>query len=128
MDYLGGLRGTGLLLCGNALVAPTQYDFDGYLSNTGQVTSCGEIRLSASTLEKVFGRTDVRLRTTDGRLLRLRFSEKRLSREGDAAHVDVDGELPAAADWLRRSGWRAPRPTGAARFPGRPTHQSVARG
>ncbi|WP_202911074.1 hypothetical protein [Ancylobacter sp. TS-1] len=128
MDYLGGLRGTGLLLCGNASVAPTQYDFDGYLSNTGQVMSCGEIRLPASTLEKVFGRTDVRLRTTDGRLLRLRFSEKRLSPEGDAAHVDVEGELPAASDWLRRSGWRAPRPSGAARSMGRPSRHSVAQG
>ncbi len=29
MDHLGGSRGAGLLLCGNAPVAPAQYDFDG---------------------------------------------------------------------------------------------------
>lgn len=128
MDYLGGLRGTGLLLCGNASVGSTQYDFDGYLSNSGQVTSCGEIRLPASALREVFGRADLRLRTAEGRLLCLRFSEKRLSRDDGAAHVDVDGELPAAADWLRRSGWRAPRPaTGPARFPIRPRPPGAAR-
>ncbi|GAB4064901.1 hypothetical protein KHC28_11430 [Ancylobacter sonchi] len=110
MDYLGGLRGTGLLLCGNASVAPVQYDFDGYLSNSGRVTSCGEIRLSASTLREVFGRVDLRLRTAEGRVLSLQFSERHLSRDDSAAHVDVHGELPMAADWRRRSGWHAPRP------------------
>lgn len=100
MDYLGGLSGTGRLLCGNTLVAPTQYDFDGYLSSGGQVTSCGEIRLPASVLREVFGRADLRLRTVDGRLLQLRFSEKRLPSSCDgAAHVDVAGDLPAAAEW-----------------------------
>ncbi|MFC7397981.1 hypothetical protein ACFQU1_12345 [Chelatococcus sp. GCM10030263] len=106
MNYLGGLRGAGLLVCGNVPVARTQYDFDGYLSEAGEVTSCGEIRLSASALRGVFGRTDVQLRTAEGRLLKLRFSEKRLSSDDGAAHVDVVGELPAAADWRRRSGRR----------------------
>ncbi|OYX89958.1 MAG: hypothetical protein B7Y84_02940 [Azorhizobium sp. 32-67-21] len=49
MDYLGGLRGTGVLLCGNASVTPMQYDFDGYLSNSGEVTSCGaSLRMARS--------------------------------------------------------------------------------
>lgn len=113
MDYIGGLRGTGLLLCGDAPVAPTQYDFDGYLSKAGEVTSCGEIRLPASALKKVFGRRDLRLRTDGGRLLGLRFSEKRLSSDVGAAHVDVVGNLPAATDWRRRSGRGNPPPARA---------------
>lgn len=129
MDYLGGLRGTGLLLCGNASVAPAQYDFDGFLSNSGQVTSCGEIRLQASALREVFGRADLRLRTAEGRLLSVRFSEKRLSRDDGAAHVDVDGELPAVADWHRRSGECVPRRApGPSRFPIRRLQPGAAPG
>lgn len=100
MDYLGGLSGTGYLLWGNTSVAPARYDFDGYLSSGGKVTSCGEIRLPTSLLTEVFGRADLRLRTVDGRLLQLRFSEKRLPTGCDgAAHVDVAGDLPTAAEW-----------------------------
>ncbi len=66
MDYLGGMRGTGVLLCEGASVAPAHYDFDGYLSSSGKVTSCGEIRLPVSTLRDVFGRSDLRLRTAEG--------------------------------------------------------------
>lgn len=98
-------------MCGNAPVAPTQYDFESYLSEAGRVTSCGEIRLLASALKRVFGREDLRLRTDEGRLLSLRFSEKRLSSDVGAAHVDLLGELPAAADW-RREGQNNPRPFG----------------
>lgn len=129
MDYLGGLRGTGLLLCGNASVAPARYDFDGYLSNSGQVMSCGEIRLQASALREVFGRPDLYLRTAEGRLLSVRFSEKRLSQGDGAAHVDVDGELPAAAEWRRRSGGCAPRPVpGSTQHPARRVQLRAARG
>ncbi|WAC28469.1 hypothetical protein [Ancylobacter sp. SL191] len=102
MDYLGGMRGDGLLLCGSGAAVPATYDFDGYLSNSGQVTSCGEIRLAAAALRQVFGRADLRLRTAGGRLLRLRFSEKRLPSGEAAAHVDIIGDLPAAAEWRRR--------------------------
>lgn len=48
---------------------------------------------------EVFGRKDVRLQTDDGRLLRPRFSEKRLQSESGAAHVDVVDGLPPAAEW-----------------------------
>jgi hypothetical protein len=109
-------------------LSPTQYDFDGYLSKNGQVTSCGEIRLPASVMKGVFGRADLRLQTAEGRLLQLRFSERRLSSGSDgAAHVDVVGELPAAADWHRRSGrGLAPAP-GAERSSTRPSYPSAAR-
>lgn len=93
MNYLGGLRGTGLLLRGDTPVARTEYDFDSYLSKAGQVTSGGEIRLPAATLKGLFGCNDLQLRTDEGQLLKLRFSEKRLSSADDAAHVDVLTDL-----------------------------------
>jgi len=37
--------------------------------------------------------------TEDGRVLPLSFSEKKLSAAGDAAPVDVTGELSGASDW-----------------------------
>jgi hypothetical protein len=50
-------------------------------------------------LKKVFGRADVRLLTDDGRLLSLRFSERRLGSMRDAARVEVSGQLPSASEW-----------------------------
>ncbi|MFD2031245.1 hypothetical protein ACFSKM_14930 [Ancylobacter dichloromethanicus] len=98
MDYLGGLHGTGVLMRGRIAISPTQYDFDVYASKGGLVTSCGEIRLPASVMKGVFGRIDLQMRTADGRLLKLRFSEKRLAAGEAAAHVDVTGDLLAGAD------------------------------
>lgn len=129
MEYLGGLRGTGHLVCGSAAVAPTQYDFDGYLSKGGQVTSCGEIRLPASMLKELFGRADLKLQTDDGRWLRLRFSEKRLPSNYDgAAHVDVAGDLPVAAEWRHPLARHARRPAGADWPPIPPLHPRAERG
>lgn len=104
MNYLGGLRGAGLLVCGDVPIARTEYDFDGYLSNAGQVTSCGEICLPAATPKGVFGHEGLELRTDEGRLLRLRFSDTKRPSAVGAVHVDVLGELPAAEEWQRRSG------------------------
>ncbi|MEZ0212518.1 MAG: hypothetical protein ACAH27_06145 [Xanthobacteraceae bacterium] len=103
MNYLGGVRGTGLLLCGEVEIAPADYDFDGYLSKAGQVTVGGEIRLPVAVLKGVFGREDLQLRTVEGRLLRLHFTEKRHASDDGAAHVDVVGDLPGAAEWLRQA-------------------------
>jgi hypothetical protein len=94
MHYLGGLSGIGILICKGREIAPAAYDFDGFLRPTREVVSCGEIRLAASVLEDVFGHANVQIRTQDGRLLDLKFSEKTLDRTAEAAHVDVTGELP----------------------------------
>jgi len=94
MQYLGGLRGEGVLTCGDKPVARAEYDFDGYRVKPGQVASSGEIRAAPEVLRELFGRRDVQLRTDDGRLLSLRFSERSLRSASVAAHVDVDGELP----------------------------------
>ncbi|MGP0059039.1 MAG: hypothetical protein ACLPID_07125 [Beijerinckiaceae bacterium] len=99
MHYLGGLCGAGVLTCGDETVARADYDFDGFLTKRGEVTGCGEIRMSPEVLREVFGRNDLQLRTDDGRLLSLRFSEKRLASASVAAHVEVAGELPPLSEW-----------------------------
>ena len=73
MQYLGGLRGAGILTSGNETVARASYDFDGFLTDPGEVMCCGEIRLPPQALRKVFGRKDLQLLTEEGRLLSLRF-------------------------------------------------------
>ncbi len=72
MRYLGGVSGDGMLKCKEETIARTSYDFDFYAKPTG-VQTCGEIRLAASVLERIFGRRDLQLLTDDGRLLDLTF-------------------------------------------------------
>ncbi len=99
MLYLGGLRGAGVLTYGNETAARADYDFDGFLTQNGQVTGSGEIRMSREALSDAFGRKDIQLRTDDGRLLRLQFSDKQLRSASNSAHVDVADGLPTASDW-----------------------------
>jgi hypothetical protein len=103
MHYLGGISGSGVLICDGKDVARASYDFDGFLRPPTGVISSGEIRLAHNTLRDVFGRPDVQIRTDDGRLLELRFSEKKLDATAESAHVDVTGQLPSAApqNWRR---------------------------
>lgn len=96
MTYLGALRGGGVLTCRGEALARADYDFDGFLGKSGQATGSGEIRTSHAALQKVFGRNDLQLQTDDGRLLKIRFSEKKLPFASVVAHVDVMGELPAS--------------------------------
>ncbi|WP_245974321.1 hypothetical protein [Bosea caraganae] len=77
-------------------IGRASYDFDGFFRQPVGVTSCGEIQLAAPILKEVFGRKDLQLLTDDGRRLDLTFSEKKLARSSDVAHVDVTGELPKA--------------------------------
>jgi hypothetical protein len=99
MHYLGGLRGGGVLTCGDQPLARAEYDIDGYFTKPDRVTGSGEIRTSPEVLKEVFGRRDLVLRTDDGRTLTLYFTEKRLAAASDVAHVDVSGDLPARSDW-----------------------------
>jgi len=75
MLYLGGLRAAGVLTYGHEAAAPADYDFDGFLTKNGLVTGSGEIRMSPKKLRDTFGRKDLQLRTQDGRLLSLQFSD-----------------------------------------------------
>ena len=98
MNYLGHIHGVGSLTCNGETVARANYDFEGFVSK-GHVTGSGEIRLPPDKLREVFGRSDVKLLTDDGRLLSIRFSERQLGPVKDAAHVEVGGDLPSTSEW-----------------------------
>jgi len=100
MQYLGRIAGSGVLSRDGEAVARASYEFEGFLRPRGIVVSSGEISLSPTDLKAVFGRPGVQLRTDDGRLLQLRFSEKELRLANGVAEVEVSGELPGSlADW-----------------------------
>jgi hypothetical protein len=99
MHYLGGLRGAGVVACGEETLARADYEFDGFLMKPGQVMCSGELRMPWEALKDLFGRRDLQLVTDDGRHLSLQFSEKTLRAESDAAHVNVGGDLPLASEW-----------------------------
>ena len=100
VGYLGRIAGAGSVTMGGETVARASYDFDGFAAPDGGVVGSGELNLAPSDLEAVFGRLGVQLLTDDGRLLDLKFSEKELRPETDAAHVDVSGDLQRSpAEW-----------------------------
>ncbi len=100
VGYLGRLAGAGSVRIGGETVARASYDFDGFATPHGGVTGSGELRLTPSDLEAVFGKPGVQLLTDDGRVLNLKFSEKALPPATEAAHVDVSGDLPRSpAEW-----------------------------
>jgi hypothetical protein len=101
MQYLGVLRGSGVLAGGDEEMGRADYDIDGFLTRPGEVVGSGEIRMSPAALNNAFGRQDLRLTTDDGRVLGVRFSGKRTDPASDAAHADITGQLPAAAEWRR---------------------------
>ena len=100
MQYLGRIAGSGQLMRDGETIARASYEFEGFMRPRGIVVGSGEISLSPSDLKAVFGRPRVQLRTDDGRLLDLRFSEKELRLANGVAEVEVTGELPGSlADW-----------------------------
>jgi hypothetical protein len=100
MQYLGRISGGGLLTRDGEALARASYDFEGFLRPRGIVVSSGEISLSPAHLKAVFGRPGVQLRTDDGRLLDLRFSERELRTASGVAEVEVTGGLPGSlAEW-----------------------------
>jgi hypothetical protein len=76
--YLGQIAGAGSVTIGGEAVARASSDFDGFATPHGGVTGSGELRLTPSDLEAVFGKPGVQLLTDDGRLLDLEFSESAL--------------------------------------------------
>ncbi len=101
MRHLGVLRGSGLLVAGGQALGRVDYEFDGYLMAPANVVGSGEVRMAAEALSGAFGRTDLILRTDDGRRLSIRFSGKALAPAATIAHADVQEGLPAAAEWRR---------------------------
>jgi hypothetical protein len=103
MRYLGRLAGNGLLLRNGDNVANVSYELEGFLGPRGSVMSSGEIILSPVILKTIFGTRGIQLRTDDGRLLELRFTEKELRCAPGIAQVEATGNLPAtAAEWRAR--------------------------
>ncbi|WP_020175796.1 hypothetical protein [Methyloferula stellata] len=92
MRYLGGSSGSGVLQRNGEQIARASYDFESYSKKPTGVASSGEIRLSVAALENVFGCDGLQLLTDDGRLLDLKFSDRKLLPDSGAAHVDVTGE------------------------------------
>jgi hypothetical protein len=99
MRYLGSLTGDGAVICDGKTIARASYEFDGFFQPKSGITSSGEIHLEASVLKDLFSRNGIQLRTDDGRLFMLRFSEKKLRPTAETAHVDVTGELPMQQEW-----------------------------
>lgn len=93
MKYIGALSGSGIVSCNGKTVGRASYRFDCFFQPPNTISSSGELQLPPAALEEVFGRTDVRLVTDDGRQLELRFSEKSLPAASTAAHVEVTGDL-----------------------------------
>jgi hypothetical protein len=98
MRYLGRLHGEGVVTRDGRDVGRAVYEIDGFTTQPHGVTGSGEIRLRSADLADVFGCRGVRLRTDDGRLLDLRFSEGKRSDDCETAHVDVGGDLPTTAE------------------------------
>jgi hypothetical protein len=101
MQYLGPLRGAGVLIGGTASLGRVDYELDAYLVRAGEVVASGEIRMNAEELNDAFDRRDLSLQTDDGHTLGLRFSGKRSSPSSDTAHADIRGGLPDAKRWRR---------------------------
>jgi len=99
--YLGRIAGSGSLKRGGETLARAAYEFDGFTGPRGGSVSSGEIRLEPSDLQAVFGQVGVQLLTDDGRLLDLKFSEKKLDLAADVAHVEVSGDLPRTQEEWR---------------------------
>ena len=66
MQYLGVMRGSGMLACGEEQMGRADYDIDGFLVRPGEVMGSGEIRMSPADLDHAFGRTSLQLTTDDG--------------------------------------------------------------
>ena len=98
MKYLGSISGRGVLQHEGVEVADVTYELEGYVQRVGSVTGSGELGVSADSLQNVIDQPSLQLLTSNGHLLDVRFSDKKI-RTGDHIHVDVSGDLPAAADW-----------------------------
>ncbi len=98
MRHLGYTHGTGILKVTRKILARVVYDFDGFLRKPEDVIGSGEIRMPPDAMRQVFAREDLHLLTGDGRLQRLRFSEKHLPKASDDAHVEVAGDLPSRSE------------------------------
>jgi hypothetical protein len=92
LRYLGSISGSGMLKHNGEQIGRASYDFESYSKKPTGVARSGELRLPAAALESIFGCDGLQLLTDDGHLLDLKFSEKTLPSDSDAAYVDVTGD------------------------------------
>jgi hypothetical protein len=119
MQYLGNLAGEGFVLHNGLELTRAQFEFDGYSTSHAGVICNGEIRMPAMMLKTMFPLRTMQLRTDQGRMLELRFSDKKIGPGQEAAHVDVRGEIPGndKRDWLKGRGNNQSTRTGLATKP-----------
>ena len=98
MKYLGSISGRGVLQSGGVSIADANYELEGYVQRVGSVTGSGEIGVGASVLETLFDQPDLQLITSNGTLLDIKFTDKKI-RSGEYVHVDVFGDLANNAKW-----------------------------
>lgn len=99
MKYLGALRGSGTVSSADETLGDATFEIDGYILRPGEVVASGELRMAPKDLARAFGLRHLRLRTSDGRELTLRFSARKLAAASASAHADFAGDLPPAAAW-----------------------------
>ncbi len=90
-----------MLMDGQQVLSPAEYDFEGYCDLGGQVSVNGEVRLAPDILKGLLVHQQLQLQTDSGKIFNLRFSRRRLSPVGDIAHVDLIGDLSGIASWTR---------------------------
>lgn len=98
MKYLGNISGQGVLQHDGVQLADARYELEGYVQRVGSVTGSGEIVLASAALQHVLDQPSLQLLTSNGHLLNLKFSDKKI-RAGNHIHVDVTGDLPSAREW-----------------------------
>jgi hypothetical protein len=99
MKYLGALRGSGMLVSVDEELGAATFEIDGYILRPGEVVASGELSMAPRDLARAFGLRLLRLRTSDGRELTVRFSARKLAAASTTAHADFAGDLPPAAAW-----------------------------
>jgi len=98
MKYLGSISGRGVLRHDGVGIADATYELEGYARRVGNVTGSGEIGVASSALQSVIDQPHLQLLTSNGHLLDITFSDKKI-RAGGHIHVEVSGDLPAGEVW-----------------------------
>lgn len=98
MQYIGALRGVGLVTCEGEAMGCADYEFEGFVKPAG-ISGGGEICMAPAALMKVFGSKNIQLLTDGGEIFILRFTDKKLPLASTVAHVDLMGDLQTISGW-----------------------------
>lgn len=102
MRHLGRLSGSGTLSCEGVALGVAHFEIDGYCTRPDEVVGSGEIRMAPADLDRALGRRNLRLTTSAGHILEVRFSGARQrAATAGIAHADIIGGLPPPHQWQR---------------------------